>query len=231
MREDICTIPVKDVFDIQDGCPLCRMRDTIEQRMLEYIMGSAMMEPDVRISTNKQGFCHTHFDMMFNRRGRLALALILESHLEEIINNLESKKGLLAPSAAKQAEYMGRMLDDCFVCEKIEWGFSRMIDTIYRLYETQSEFRSLFDSQPAFCLPHFHRLLSGCNKKVMRQRHKEFHKSLTEITLKSLKQLKSEVKHFSSMYDYRNNTEDADWGNSKDSIERTIKILTSRKVD
>lgn len=231
MRENIYTIPVKDVFDIKNGCPLCRMRDTIENRILDYIMGPAMMEPDIRGQTNQQGFCPTHFKMMVGRRGRLSLALILESHLDEIINSMEGKKGLLAPSASKQAEHMGKIIDGCFVCQKIEWGFGRMIDTIYMLYETQADFRDLFNGQPGFCLPHYQMLLAGCSKKVMKQKYKDFQDNLTRITDEYLKQLKSDVKHFTSMYDYRNNTEGADWGNSRDSIERAIEFLTSRRPD
>ncbi|MDE6745025.1 MAG: hypothetical protein K2J72_00150, partial [Oscillospiraceae bacterium] len=35
--------------------------------------------------------------------------------------------------------------------------------------------------------------------------------------------------HYCSMYDYRNTGKDADWGNSRDSIERAIKFLVSRE--
>ena len=84
MRQDICTIPVSEIFEVNDGCPICRMRETVEKRIVDYIMGAAMMEPDVRIETNKLGFCERHFDMMLNTRGRLQLALILESHIDEI---------------------------------------------------------------------------------------------------------------------------------------------------
>ena len=37
------------------------------------------------------------------------------------------------------------------------------------------------------------------------------------------------AKDADTMYDYRNNTADADWGNSKDSIERSVWYLTTRK--
>ena len=47
MRESILTIPVTDIFKPKCGCPICRLRDTLEQRTVEYIMGAAMMEPDV----------------------------------------------------------------------------------------------------------------------------------------------------------------------------------------
>ncbi len=29
MREDICSIPVNEVFEPKDGCPFCRMRDML----------------------------------------------------------------------------------------------------------------------------------------------------------------------------------------------------------
>ena len=67
MREDICSIPVNEVFEPKDGCPFCRMRDMLEDRMTTYITGAAMMEPDVRIETNRQGFCFEHFNQPAGR--------------------------------------------------------------------------------------------------------------------------------------------------------------------
>ena len=37
MKEDICSIPINDVFAPKDGCPFCRMRDMLELRMAEYV--------------------------------------------------------------------------------------------------------------------------------------------------------------------------------------------------
>ena len=45
---------------------------------------------------------------------------------------------------------------------------------------------------------------------------------------KYLDELEKDVSHYCKMYDYRNTGKDADWGNSKDSIERAIKFLTTR---
>ena len=53
MREDICSIPISEIFEPKDGCPFCRMRDMLEDRMATYITGAAMMEPDVRVETNR----------------------------------------------------------------------------------------------------------------------------------------------------------------------------------
>ena len=37
MKENICTIPINDIFRETDGCPLCRMIDMVEQQYVEYI--------------------------------------------------------------------------------------------------------------------------------------------------------------------------------------------------
>ena len=50
MREDICSIPVNDVFLPKEGCPFCRMRDMLEDRMATYITGAAMMPANARLT-------------------------------------------------------------------------------------------------------------------------------------------------------------------------------------
>lgn len=219
MRNDICTIPVNEVFEKQDGCPICRMYETVENHILDYIMGAAMMEPDVRIETNRQGFCPDHFDKMMARRGRLSLALMLESHIAEL-------EGIV-----KKADKTKALEKDCFVCNKIEWGMSRMLDTVIRSYETDRDFRALFDSQPRFCLKHYNMLAALGDKKKMRKYHKEFQKSLYDITSGYVKELHADLTKYCSMYDYRNSGEGADWGNSRDAVERTVGFLTGRNIE
>ena len=84
MREDICTIPVSEVFEPKDGCPICRMFDRSEEHLVEYITGAAMMEPDVRIATNDVGFCPRHYSKMLGQRNRLSVALTIETHLKRL---------------------------------------------------------------------------------------------------------------------------------------------------
>lgn len=231
MRDDICTIPVSEVFEPREGCPICRMRDTVEERMLDYIMGAAMMEPDVRQETNRQGFCPDHLQRMMNRRGRLSLALMLDSRLQELDGQLFASKGLFQPAPAKKGAKAAELTDGCFICAKMEWGMERMLETVYRLYETEADFRELFDNQPMFCLPHYTRLMQGCDKKRLHTRAADFSKSLTGITKGYLETLIGDVRHYCKMYDYRSAGEDADWGNSRDAVERAIGFLTSREPE
>lgn len=213
MRNDICTIPVNEVFEVVDGCPICRMKKTVEEHILDYIMGAAMMEPDVRIETNKKGFCPEHLEKLMARRGRLPLALMLDSHLEEL------KDVLKKSDKAKAVE------KSCFVCDKIEWGMSRMLETVIRSYETDRDFRTLFDNQDCFCLEHYNILMGIADKKKMRRYYKDFTHSLYDTTFSYLDALEKDLKKYCSMYDYRNSGEDADWGTSRNAVERTVTFL------
>ena len=226
MRQDICTIPISEVFEVNDGCPICRMRETVEKRIVEYIMGAAMMEPDVRIETNKLGFCERHFDMMLNTRGRLQLALILESHINEIGKNIFEKK--LFNSASKKGDKAQKLSNSCFVCSKVDWGFDNMIRTIFLSYEEDRDFRDMFSSQQHICLPHYELLMNSPHKKILKKYSSEFEKSLTNLTGEYVKSLHADLQKDCSMYDYRANQEKPDWGTSRDSVERAIHFLNGR---
>lgn len=227
MRDDICTIPISEAFEENDGCAVCRMYETVEKRILEYIMGAAMMEPDVRIETNKAGFCEHHYKKMLSMRGRLSLALMLQTHTAEIRKNIT--EGGITVSSAKRVDRAREVNDSCFVCDKINWGFERMLDTIYRTYENEKDFRELFSTQDYLCFKHYVMLANGSNKKNMKRYGNEFLKTLEGKMAKILTELQEDIDKYCSMYDYRNSGGNADWGNSKDSVERTITFLTGNK--
>lgn len=229
MRDDICTIPVSEVFETHDGCPICRMYHTVEEHLITYILGDAMMEPDVRIETNRTGFCADHYGKMMSHRGRLQLALMLETHIKTLDDEIFEKK--LFNSADKKADKAKAVSESCFICDKVNWGISRMIDTIFRCYERESEFRSLFNSQPQFCLKHYEMLISLADKRKMPKYLGEFKHNLTRITGDYVKSLYADVSKYCKMYDYRNARSNNDWGTAADSVERTIAFLIGKKPD
>ncbi len=227
MRESILTIPINEVFEPKEGCPFCRMRDTIEDRCVEYIMGAAMMEPDVRIKSNELGFCKTHYEKMLLQKNRLSLGLILSTHLEEIKKEAFEKKALIG--AEKKKKYRLSQFDEtCFVCDRIEWGLQRLFVTFYEMYSKSDEFRQLFNEQEYICLHHYKLLAEQSEGKIPKKMLPIFEKEAKDLVTKYLDTLINDVTHFTKMYDYRNTGSNADWGNSKDSIERAIKFLTSR---
>lgn len=228
MREDICTIPINDVFLPRDGCPLCRMRDMLEKRSTEYITGAAMMEPDVRIKTNEKGFCFRHFDMMLKCGTRLSNALILESHLDKLKNELIPKNVKGKPDKKKLAAVKA-MHKSCFVCEQVEWGMAHMYQTIFSSYANDAEFRELYNNQQFICMEHYCDLVSAAaNRGIASKLLPDFYRDTAALAGGYLETLKDDITHFCSMYDYRRKGQD--WGNSRDSIERSIEFLTSMRI-
>ena len=228
MRDDICTIPITEVFEEDDGCPICRMYKTVEDHIITYILGDAMMEPDVRIETNKTGFCADHLNKMMNSKGRLQLALMLQTHLDRL--NAEVLSGGVLANKEKIAKKTEKVYHDCFICNKINWGMDRMIDTLCRTYETQQDFRKMFDSQSQLCLKHYYMLSSAADKKKMPKYHSEFKKNALRITQNYAKNLYDNVSEFCNLYDYRNAGKKTDDQNIINAVENTVDFLVGKNI-
>lgn len=228
MRDNIYTIPVSEVFEPKKGCPICRMRDMLENRCVEYIMGAAMMEPDVRIETNKAGFCTDHFSMMLKQKNRLSLALMLESHLSELRKG--GYKDLVSKAEAKHRKRgdMHTVNETCFVCSQIEQAMGGMLNTVMKQWGRDPEFQSLFKDQEYICLPHAEKLLTVAHDTLGKKEYPAFKALVLSLLDHHLEKVGGDVSHFCRMFDYRNSGPNADWGNSRDSIERAILALSTR---
>ncbi|WP_455527164.1 DUF6062 family protein [Huintestinicola sp.] len=232
MRESILTIPISEIFEPKEGCPICRMRNMLEGRTVEYIMGAAMMEPDVRIETNRAGFCSVHFSQMLKQKNRLSLALMLQTHLDETRGHLFaskklfSRKKLFEPKNSRKKR-LSEINESCFVCEKVDWGMERLMRTFFEMFG-DAQFKKLFSEQEFICLPHFDLLQSIAPNYLKKQELDSFNEMCGQLTEKYMNTLYDDVSKFCSMYDYRSSGKDADWGNSRDSIERAVGFLTSR---
>lgn len=218
MREDICSIPISEVFAVKDGCPICRMYHTLETRMVDYIMGDAMMEPDIRTETNQKGFCRRHFDQMAACRAKLAFSLVLQTHIDRLM--------ALKPAALEKE--LPVLQQSCFVCEKMEWGASRLLDTVFRLYETEPEFRKQFREQPFFCLNHYAVLLRGIQAKKIKKYKKEFQTDLHAAVTRRGKELRGLLNEFSNMFDYRADPNAAVQPEVKSSLRDAVDYLTEK---
>ena len=226
MKENICSIPVNDVFLPKDGCPMCRMRDMLEERKAEYVTGSAMMEPNVRIKTNEQGFCYRHFSMMVKQGKRLSNALILESHLQQISEQLLPAAPVGKPDK-KRMTALDALIKDCFICRDIKENMENMVRIVHAMWISEPEFRQLYAEQKFICLEHFY-LLMNVDQKGLGKSLQGFYEATSKLAGGYLLQLKDDISHFCRMFDYRSANEK--WGNSKDSIERSIEFLTGDRI-
>lgn len=225
MKEDICSIPVSEVFEPKDGCPICRMVKTVEDHLVDYITGAAMMEPDVREDTNREGFCPSHYRQMLTRRNRLSVALTLETHLKSLQDLIDfdgrvpQKDQLIGLNTAACG---------CFVCRKTDWAVERMLTTIYILWQKEAEFRQLYEDQTGFCLAHAELVLRRAQKEMNRKNYALFAAATERVFRKVLDPVQSDVSAYCKMYDYRN--AGGDWRATKNAIERALSLLTGEPM-
>ncbi len=225
--EQIYTIPVNEAFeasaaDKSCGCPFCSLYNKLENDELDLILGASMMEPDVRIQTNKEGFCKTHYDMMFVRKNRLGMALTMESHLSELRREIKGG-GFLSKAGEKAINRIGEYNGSCYVCRRIEFNFSHMLETAVYLWAQDGQFREKMKAQPYFCLPHYQALLCVARDRLGKKNFPEFEKLCADIVNTYAEKLEGDVSWFCKKFDYRYDSEP--WYDSKDAVERTIKFL------
>ncbi|MEE0968602.1 MAG: DUF6062 family protein [Clostridia bacterium] len=230
--EQIYAIPVNEAFrkgaDSNDaGCPFCEIYRKLEDNELDLILGASMMEPDTRIKTNKEGFCRTHYDMMFVRKNRLGMALTLESHLDELREDMrDSLMGKVAGRRGDKAvKRISALEKTCYVCDRIEYHFEHMIETSVLLWESQEDFPSLVKSQPYYCLPHYRRMVEYAMARLQKKKYGDFEADVSEPEYKYFDKLRDDISWFCKKFDYR--YEEEPWYDSKDAIERAMKFLRS----
>ena len=229
MFETIYTIPINEAFDksIEEGkgCPFCRLYEKFENDELELILGGSMMEPDVRIKTNKLGFCHRHYGGLLGRRNRLGVALILESHLAEIRSGVKSSMTDALKGAGSSACARIRELNkSCYLCSRIEFSFGKVMDNAVLLWEAEPAFRKKAQAQPYYCLPHMELYARVARDKLKKKEFSTFYEHISTPTLRYFDELQEDVSWFCKKFDYR--YDDEPWGNSKDSVERSVAFLS-----
>lgn len=225
MREHIYTIPVNEAFDDDSAkCPFCILHEKLEEDELKLILGASMMEPDVRIQTNKKGFCKEHFSLLMTRKNRLGLALILESHLDELKESVKLGGAFSRDKTASPKKKLEELENSCYICDRIKGNFDAMIDTAAYLYSTESDFRKKFASKKCFCLPHYRRLLEE-TAHMKKPYSADMASDAERVVAAYLEKLKNDVSWFCKKFDYR--YDDEPWYDSKDAIERAAAFLTS----
>ncbi len=117
--ETIYTIPVNEAFeasaaDKSCGCPICALYNKLEEDELDLILGASMMEPDVRVKTNEQGFCEKHLELLQDTIWEICDLYVwaLPAHIENIEVNDNCELDLDATTMAMALAMIKVMLGD-----------------------------------------------------------------------------------------------------------------------
>lgn len=240
MREQLYTIPVNDAFAQDCECPVCNMYASLEREAIEFTMGPSYMEDDVRMETNRIGFCSSHVKQLYRHQNRLGLALMLHTHMQRTNQDLEQllshaapvKKGLFSKKAEDTSpvtEYIRSLNDSCYICNRVENIFHRYLVTVFHCYEHDEEFRSRFAASKGFCTKHFGMLYDMAAAHLPAKHLDNFIKTLGDVYLTNMKRVTDDLEWFTDKFDYRN--ENAPWKNAKDALPRSMTKTNSIPVE
>lgn len=240
MKETIYTIPINEVYESDCECPLCELEKKLESEAVDYALGPAMMEPDFRIDSNKNGYCNRHFSLMFKSTNKLPLALVLDTHTESIRHNLEAinksakglknkktfltKKGNIDNITERLLSLLCNAEENCVICDKINHTMKRYVEVLLDMWENDDDFRVKFDNSKGICLKHFKKLLLSLKKNMREKNAKLFLSNLLEKECSEFSRIQDDIHKFTLKFDYRN--KDMEWGNAKDAPFRTIEKIS-----
>lgn len=228
MLETIYTIPLNEKFDEsasspENGCPFCRLHEMLDANETDRILGAAMMEPDVRIKTNEEGFCSPHYKRMLTMKNRLALALMLESHLESVRKDIKDARIPIKGKGSAALSRISRLEGSCYICSRVSSSFSAMLENAVLLWEKDKQFRAKLKSQPYLCLPHYADLLERAKHTLSKKDYSVFADDAGAVVEKYFDSISQDVSRFCKKFDYR--YADEPWENAKDAPERAVKFL------
>ena len=229
MKEQLYTIPVNDAFNEPCECPLCKIYDNLEQESIDFMLGPSYMEDDIRMETNKTGFCTKHIKQLYDRQNRLGIALMLHTHMKHTGEHIEkmakscnsSKKSLFGKKEKSPLiDYIKEIENSCYICNRIENVFDRYIKTVIHCYTHDDDFKKKFNESKGFCTKHYGMLYEYAEKTLNSSALNNFISDLNDIYINNFKRVTDELEWFIDKFDNKNENEP--WKNSKDAIQRSI---------
>lgn len=240
MKEKLYTIPLNDAMNENDECPFCFLERALFQKTMDFVLGdsSSYMESDIREQTDAAGFCRQHTKMMFDYGNALGNALILQSHLKKVREDLSKQMKSYSPSGkggffkkitAKKTgenpvhEWIAARDRSCFICKRMEDEFACYISTFFFMYKKDEAFRQKARDCKGFCISHFGDLMEQAENELSGEQLTQFVADMDHVMEDNLTRIQSELDWFVDKFDYRN--KDADWKNSRDALQRTMQKL------
>lgn len=231
MKEELYTIPVNDAFETECECPVCAMKHVLEKNAVEYTMGPSYMEDDIRMETDRLGFCRRHMQMISAQNNKLGQALVVKTHMDKVIGDIERlsqtrerPRGVFKKAGSNPVlDYLKELEGSCFVCKKIESSFGRYIATIFYLWKREESFRKIYENSKGLCSEHYRTLIEEAPKQLSGSMVEQFLNVTDRLYLANMKRVRDDVDWFTNKFDYRYQNEP--WKNAKDSLPRAMTKL------
>lgn len=239
MKEKLYTIELTDALKSGDECPFCWLERKLEQTAIEFVLGCSYMESDIREQTDSLGFCRKHTKMMFDYGNTLGNAWILKTRLKHMREGLKKEMNQFTPEPAsmfskwKKKEETGTSIGNwirqeeshCYVCNRIESTYSRVLATFVHQVKHDKEFLDLVKNSKGFCIHHFADLIDACQSGLGKKEQDEVFPILFAQMEKELDRVQEDIDWLIEKFDYLN--KDKPWKNSQDAVQRTMQKIVS----
>jgi len=233
-KEEIYTIPILDAFNADCECPFCHLSDGLEKDTIDFVLGPSYMDIGIRDLTNTFGFCPTHYTKLFNEKNRLGMALILETHMKKVRQDLEAiwmkphqqKRFKIGKHTALNPvkDFADTLVQHCYICNRLQDFLDRYMDTFFYLWKKDPSFRVLFSDSKGFCIKHFGQLYDIGERVLKDKDFQDFKAGLILIQQSNFDRVIEDLEWFITKFDYR--FENESWKQSKDAVSRSIQKLS-----
>jgi hypothetical protein len=225
---------VHDAYARGGECPFCDLEGAAENTYLRSFQHSRVMEPNVRVLTNRMGFCPGHYRKLYDGENKLGLSLVVHTHLQHILPQIGAALDGVVKAAngrnarehlAAAAGPIAALRDSCFICDLLAADMERYAFTVLYLWDRDPEFSAVFRASRGFCIPHFMLILNQASTSMRADRLRGWLAETIPLMRGSLERLEGELHAFTQLHQAGNASPGTDA--ERTALGRTLQKLAS----
>lgn len=237
---------IHDAYAADSECPICDVMTVAETTYVKSFHGGRVMAPEVRVDTNRTGFCPAHFERLYRGEGKLGLALLVHTHLAQIVPALrrdlegavvpqDTRPARLGPFSRKDgavsalARSLSEVVARCYICDMLAADLDRYCFTVIYLWQKDPEFLDTLSRSRGFCLAHYAAILRKAERMLRAPDLRRWTELTVPLMTRSLERLEQQVHGFTQRYHH--GTAVAGRGEEeRTALSRAIQKLTGRAL-
>lgn len=238
MKIQLETIPVWDGLKEGSECFLCSLMKEAEADGVRYYLSSAIMTPEVRVETNKHGFCKKHFAMLAEGNKAQSLGLVMDTYYEENKKSfIPSMENILSAGNPRKAEKAfsslfkayGERMNGCLICSRMNDRLIRYAYTVAALFEEDADFKAELKKSKGFCMHHTKVLVEIAPEALKGDVLLEYYKTLALLLKDNMDRVQADDYYLTQKYKSEN--KDKPWNGCEDAAKRAVyKLIGEAEV-
>ena len=238
MKIQLETIPVWDGVKEGSECFICTLMKRAEEDGVRYYLSSAVMTPEIRVETNRDGFCSHHFQLLAEGGKPQPLALVMDTYYEEskriFQRDFDRIRDAGSPRRLDKAvsgffESVDRRDKGCLICSRMEERLERYCYTVAALWKEDADFRKALEASKGFCLHHTRELYRMAKEALGGDDLVEYGKLLFSLLARNLDRVQHDDWWMTQKYKSEN--KDKPWNGCEDAQKRAVyKLIGEGRV-